>query len=53
MAKADANGLVAFLSPQVPSVLAQLRKAGLIVRKAKPQDAPSINEILNELEGLI
>lgn len=34
MAKADKDGVVAFLAPQVPGVLAQLRKAGLIVRKA-------------------
>jgi hypothetical protein len=36
MARADKDGVVAFLAPQVPGVLAQLRKAGLIVKRAKP-----------------
>lgn len=37
MAKADADGVVAFLAHQVPSVLRQLRAAGMTVRKAKPE----------------
>lgn len=34
MAKMDPQGVVAFLAPQLPGVLRQLRAAGLIVRKA-------------------
>lgn len=36
MAKADPQGVVTFMAPAVPGVLAQLRAAGLTVRKAKP-----------------
>lgn len=42
MAAADPNGVVAFLAPMVPGVLAQLRKAGYSVAKAKP--AKPIND---------
>lgn len=53
MAEADAQGVVAFLPAQVPSVLYQLKAAGLVVRKAKKQKPLSANELdtmLDELE---
>lgn len=49
MAKADKDGVVAFLSHQVPGVLSQLRKAGLTVRKAgkpKPISDADLEELL-------
>ena len=52
MANADKDGVVAFLAPQVPGVLAQLRKAGLIVQRAKPAkpiDASELDALLAEL----
>ncbi|MGN6451211.1 MAG: hypothetical protein ACTHLK_21990 [Brucella intermedia] len=51
MAQADKDGVVAFLAPQVPGVLAQLRKAGMKVRKARKSDAPSLEEIFRDLES--
>lgn len=52
MAKADKDGVVAFFEPQVPGVLAQLRGAGLLVRKArktKPLTEKQLNELLAEI----
>lgn len=51
MARADAGGVVAFLPLQVAGVLAQLRAAGLTVRKAKPVTAADLNAILADLEA--
>lgn len=45
MADADPDGVVAFLAPQVPGVLKQLRDAGFIVRKAKPSKPLTLAEI--------
>lgn len=45
MAKADAQGVVAFASGQVASVLRQLRAAGLTVHKAKPSPPLSAAEL--------
>lgn len=53
MAEADANGVVAFLPGQFPSVIAQLKAVGLVVRKAKKQKPLSSDELdamLAELE---
>lgn len=53
MADADPQGVVAFLPLQVPSVLAQLRKAGLRVRKAKsrsPLSTEDLDVMLAELD---
>jgi hypothetical protein len=44
MAKADPQGVVAFMPAQVPSVLRQLRAAGLTVHKAKPVSVDSISD---------
>lgn len=55
MAAADPQGVVAFLAPQVPGVLGQLRAAGLTVRKARPHKPMSESELadlLAELDGL-
>jgi hypothetical protein len=52
MAKED--GVAAVLTIHAPSVIAQLKKAGYTVRKAKKACAPSaqeIDELLAELEG--
>jgi hypothetical protein len=54
MAEADPHGAVAFLPGQVPGVIAQLRRAGLTVRKApphKPIDDETLNAFLAELES--
>ncbi|TIX28865.1 hypothetical protein [Mesorhizobium sp.] len=54
MAEADCNGVVAFLSPQLPSILAQLRKAGLVVRRAKPVkplSSEQLDAMLAALDG--
>lgn len=45
MADADPDGVVAFLPAQVPGVMAQLRKAGLRVHKAKPRPPLSSDEL--------
>jgi hypothetical protein len=45
MAKADVDGVVAFLAPQVPAVLAQLRKAGLVVRKSSRTEPVTVEEL--------
>lgn len=45
MAEADPDGVVAFLPGQVPGVLAQLRKAGLTVRKMAPRKPVSDAEL--------
>jgi hypothetical protein len=53
MARADKDGVVAFLAHQVPGVLSQLRKAGLTVHKAKPSKsltAAALVAVLAELE---
>lgn len=52
MARADKDGVVAFLAHQVPGVMAQLRAAGLIVRKApkvKPLTDAELEAFLAEL----
>lgn len=54
MADADPDGVVAFLPQQVLSVLSQLRRAGLCVRKAKPRpplSADDLDTMLAELEA--
>lgn len=45
MADTMPDGVVAFLPMQVPGVLAQLRAAGLTVRKAKPRKPLSADEL--------
>lgn len=55
MAQADPDGVVAFLAPQVPGVLAQLRAAGLAVRKVKPAkilSADGLDALLSDLEKI-
>ncbi|MRN66414.1 hypothetical protein [Brucella sp. 10RB9213] len=52
MSEASSDGVVAFLAPQVPGVLAQLRKVGLVVRKHRKADTPSIEEIFADMEEL-
>jgi hypothetical protein len=55
MAAADPQGVVAFLPMQVPGVLAQLRAAGLTVRKAKPHKPMTdaeLDALLADLDGL-
>jgi hypothetical protein len=55
MADAMPDGVVAFLPAQVPGVLAQLRAAGLTVRKArphKPMTADELDGLLAELDAL-
>ncbi len=55
MAAADADGVVAFFPQQVASVMYQLKKAGLTVRKAKaakPLTADDIDAMLAELDAL-
>ena len=51
MAKTDPQGVVAFLPPQVPGVLAQLRAAGFIVHKAKPVKPADLDAIFAELDA--
>lgn len=54
MAKADPDGVVAFSPFQLPGVLAQLRAAGFIVHKARPQKpmtAGELDKLLAELDG--
>lgn len=54
MADQMPDGIVAFLAPQVPSVLYQLRAAGLTVHKAKPHKPLSdaeLDAMLAELEA--
>lgn len=51
MAEADPQGVVAFLEPQLPGVLHQLRKAGYVVHKAKPAKPGDIDAILAELDA--
>lgn len=54
MARAMPDGVVAFLPGQVEDVLGQLRRAGLIVRKAAPFTPATMAEIdamLAELEA--
>lgn len=50
MAKADPQGVVAFLPLQVPGVIAQLKAAGLHVTKARPVKAGELDAILAELD---
>lgn len=45
MARADAQGVVAFLAHQVPGVLRQLRAAGLTVVKSKPAKPLTVDEL--------
>ena len=45
MAKADQDGVVAFLRTQLPSVLTQLKAAGLTVRKARKQKPLTSKEL--------
>lgn len=55
MAKADPQGVVAFLPAQVPGVIAQLKAAGLTVHKArprKPMTGKEIDAMLDELDAL-
>lgn len=55
MSAALPDGIVAFLPGQVAGVLAQLRAAGLIVRKAgpaKPIDLGELDDMLAELDAL-
>lgn len=51
MAKADPQGVVAFLPGQVPGVLAQLKAAGYRVAKARPVKAGELDAILAELDA--
>ncbi|HTM78669.1 MAG TPA: hypothetical protein VL133_13695 [Devosia sp.] len=50
MAAADPQGVVAFLAGQVPPVLAQLKAAGYVVRKAKPAVPGELDAIIAELD---
>lgn len=55
MADADPQGVVAFVAPQVPGVLSQLRAAGFTVHKAKPRKPMTdaeLDELLAELHAL-
>lgn len=45
MADQMPDGIVAFLAPQLPSVLLQLRAAGLTVHKARPHKPLSADEL--------
>jgi hypothetical protein len=54
MSEAMPEGVIAFLPGQVPGVLAQLRAAGLSVRKAapaKPLDWAEVEAFLAELDA--
>lgn len=56
MARADPEGAVAFLETALPGVLAQLRAAGLTVRKApksRPMTTQQLNAVLSEIDGMI
>lgn len=48
MAASDPAGVVAFMSPQVPGVLRQLRKAGYVVHRAKPMKPGDLDAILSD-----